>query len=888
MRLKFSSIGIYLLFFLFLLPGLSPAQDLGKITIAVFPFEINGPEDVSYLKESLPKLLKERLEAQGFQTVELDKVQKVLEEEQVEYLDLSTVKNLSLLLDANLGLYGSFSQVGESISLDTRLVEAYGLKPAKALFVVKKGLINLLPAVDELVAKIKLEVLKKEQIAEIEVKGNKILDKETILLRLKTKKGDIFDPKTINEDLKNLYDLGYFQDIRFGLADVPEGKKLIIEVKEKPLIQAISVEGAKEIDADDILEAISSKKGSILNLKIVSEDLDKIRELYRKKGFYQAKVSYKLEGDGQKAARLVFVIDEGKKLYIKKITIEGAKQLDPDDIKDELALQERGIFSWLTGTGILKEEYLERDAAFIEAYYGNRGFIEVKVGKPEVKFKEDGIYIIFKVHEGERYRVGKVSIEEEGLFPLDTLYGLIKMDDLARDKEYFDRSVLRDDSQKLADFYTNYGYAYAECDVDLNPNPKEKVVDVSYIPKKGEKVYIRRLLIEGNTYTRDNVIRREMRLVDGDLFSGQKLKRSNVRLNKLDYFETVDIQTVPASTPSEMDLVVKVKEKPTGMISAGAGYSSLDKVFFTARIQKRNLFGKGYAIGLTGTFSGRRTSYTGYFWNPRYNDSKLGVGFSAYRSSEEYFDFDKTSTGGKLNFAYPLGEYTALSWSYRLEQYTISNVDEDADEDIKDMEGDNWASTLYASISRDTTDRLLNPTRGTKNTLSLEYSGGVIGGDDNFIKTIYDFSYYKPLWWEHIFHWHFRLGYVTKNGEEEIPTFERFYLGGIDSVRGYPGREIAPKYDNGDYKGGNKEFFTNVEYLFPLYKEMGILGLVFFDAGNTWDESESMDTDLYKSVGTGIRWYSPLGPLRLEFGYALDELDGERPKKLEFSVGQFY
>lgn len=877
------------LILLFLFPVSLFAQNLSKITIAVFPFEINGPEELAYLKESLPKLLKERLEKQGFQTVDLEKVKKLLDQEQVEYLDLATVKDLSLLLDANLGLYGSFSQVGDTISLDTRLVEAYGLKPAKALFVVKEGIINLLPAIDELVSKIKLEVLKKEQIAEIEIQGNKILDKEVILLRLKTKKGDIFDPKVINEDLKNLYSLGYFQDIKFSLQDVPDGKKLIIQVKEKPLIQAISVEGAKEIDSDDILETISSKKGSILNLKIVSEDLDKIKELYRKKGYYNAKVSYKLEeSPDKKTARLIFVINEGKKLYIKKITIEGAKQLDPDDIKDELALQERGIFSWLTGTGILKEEYLERDAAFIEAYYGNRGFIEAKVGKPEVKIKDDGIYITFKVIEGERYQVGKVDIVSDDLFPKETLYNLIKMDELAKDKKYFERSVLREDTQKLADFYTNYGYAFAECDVDLKTHPKEKLVDVTYTLKKGEKVYIRRLLIEGNTYTRDNVIRREMRLVDGDLFSGQKLKRSNIRLNKLDYFESVDIQTVPTNTSSEMDLVVKVKEKPTGMISAGAGYSSLDKVFFTARIQKRNLFGKGYTIGLSGTFSGRSTSYTAYFWNPRYNDSKLGVGFSAYRSSEEFFDFDKTSTGGKINFAYPLGEYTTLSWSYRLEQYTISNVDDDADEDIKDMEGDNWASSLFTSISRDTTDRLLNPTKGTKNTLSLEYSGGLIGGDDNFIKTLYDFSYYRPLWWEHVFHWHFRLGYLTKNGAEEVPTFERFYLGGIDSVRGYPGRKIAPKYDNGDYKGGNKEFFTNIEYLFPLYKEMGILGLVFFDAGNTWDEDDNMDTDLYKSVGVGIRWYSPLGPLRLEFGYALDELDGERPKKLEFSVGQFY
>ncbi|WP_456324944.1 outer membrane protein assembly factor BamA [Desulfonauticus submarinus] len=859
-----------------------------KVRIAVFPFEINAPKELQYLKESLPSLIKDRLKEKGFEVVDLNRVKEILEQENVEYLDISTVKNLTLLLDANYGLYGSFSKIGETLSIDSRLVEAYGLKTPKALFVVRKGLINLLPAVDELVSKIKLELLKKERIVDIEIRGNKILDKDVILLRLKIQKGDIYDPKKINEELKRLYKLGYFDDIKFFVQDTKEGKKIIIEVKEKPLIRAISVDGAKEIDEDDILEAISSKTGSVFNPSIVAEDMEKIRQLYHKKGYYKADVSYVVESSDNKQARLIFKIKEGPKLYIKKIIIDGAKQISADELKDQLALGERGFFSWLTGSGILKEELLERDAAALEAYYANRGFIDAKVGQPDVEFKDDGIYITFHVFEGARYKVGGVKFEGDLLFPEETLLKIIKMDDLAKDGEYFNRSILRKDLQAIADYYTNYGYAFADCDVKVKADKKTKLVYVTYIPQKRQKVYIRRVIIEGNRSTRDNVIRREMRLADGDLFSGEKLKRSNVRLNKLDYFETVDIQTVPTDDRSQMDLIVKVKEKPTGMISAGAGYSSLDKLFFTAKIQQRNLFGKGYRVGLSGTFSGRRTSYVASFWNPYYKDSDLGVGISVFNSKEEFFKYDKKSIGSKLSFAYPLGEYTSLNWSYKAEKYTIYNVDQDADQTIKDMEGDNWASIFYISATRDTTDRYLNPTKGTKNSLSLEYAGGALGGDDNFIKTIYDFSWYQALIKNLIFHWHYRLGYLTKNGDEEIPSFERFYLGGINSVRGYPGREISPKYDNDDYKGGNKEFFTNVEILFPLNKEMGILGLFFFDAGNAWDEDQSMDTDLYKSVGTGIRWYSPLGPLRLEYGYALDKLDGERTKKLEFSIGQFY
>lgn len=886
-RKRVRLIGWFFILFLWLTAS-AYAQDLTKIRLMVLPFEINAGSDLDYLREGLPKLLIQSLREQGFIVQDFQETLKIVEDQQVDYLDLATVKDLALLGNAQYAVYGNFNQVGETISIDARLVEAFGLKTPRALFVVKKGTINILPAIEELAAKIKLELLKKERITEIEVKGTKILDKDVVLLRLKIKKGDIFDPKQINTELKRLFDLGYFDDVQFKVSDLPEGKKITIIVKEKPLIQAISVIGADAIDEDDILEVMSTKTGSVLNPKILAEDLNKIRELYRKKGYYQAKVSYELEQTDTRQARLNIKVKEGEKLYIKKIRIEGARQLDPDDLKDQLALAERGLFSWLTGSGVLKEELLERDAAALEAYYGNRGFLDARVGQPEIEFKDDGIYITFKVIEGQRYKVGKIDFKGDILVSEDKLRNIIKLDDLAEEDEYFDRSVMRHDLQALADYYTDFGYAFAESDVKLDKDKKNNKINVTYILNKGQKIFIRRVTIDGNTKTRDNVIRREMRLSDGDQFSGSALRRSNIRLNKLDYFETVEIETLPTDSPDQMDLKVKVKEKATGMLSLGAGYSSLDKFFVSGQIQERNLFGKGYVLGLKGTFSGRKTTYDFSFWNPHLHDSKLGIGGDLYLIDEEFFDYDKKSTGGKIKFAYPLGEYTRLYWNYRLEQYAITNVSDSADEDIKALKGENWASALYVAASRDTTNRRLNPSKGSINSLSIEYAGGLIGGDDNFIKYIFDSSIYYPLFKETVFHWHGRAGYVTPNSDDEIPSFERFYIGGINSVRGYPGREIAPKYDNGDYKGGNKVFFTNFEYLFPLNKEIGLMGLVFFDAGNAWDETEGIDLDLYKSVGAGIRWYSPLGPLRLEYGYGLDELDGEKHSKLEFSVGQFF
>jgi outer membrane protein insertion porin family len=461
------------------------------------------------------------------------------------------------------------------------------------------------------------------------------------------------------------------------------------------------------------------------------------------------------------------------------------------------------------------------------------------------------------------------------------------MDDLAEEEGFFDRSVLRDDTQQLTSFYNNYGYAFADAGADLNKDDEENQIHITYRLTKKHKVFVRRVTISGNQKTRDNVIRRELRLTGGELFSGARLAVSKQRLQRLDFFETVEIETQPTEEPDQMDLKVKVKEKSTGSFSAGAGFSTIDNVFFTAQVQERNVLGKGYSASLRGSFSSISSRFQLSFWNPHFRDGPLGLGFDAFSTTREYDDYDLDSTGGKIKFAYTLGDYTRLFWNYRLEQYSVENIDFDASEQIKDIEGDNLASSVYAAISRDTTNKRLNPTRGTKNTVSAEYAGSVLGGDDDFIKTQYEFSYFHPIFWKLVFNWHWKIGHLFENTGDPVPDFERFYLGGINTVRGYDYRDISATDDAGDDIGGYKTFYTNVETTFPIKEDMGLLGVVFFDAGDVWDEDEDFDTDLYKSVGAGIRWNSPLGPLRLEYGYPLDDLKGN-DGKFEFSVGQFF
>lgn len=874
-------------------PAPAAAQpDAGKIRIVVLPFEVNAGPELDYLKDSLPELLGDRLKEDGFSLVDQETVGKLIHEHEVEYLDLATAKDLALLSDATWAVYGSFSQVGETISLDVRLVEAYGVKPAKPLFVVQDGLINAVPAIEDLAAKIKLELLRKERIESVDVTGTKVLDKDVVLLRLRTKQGDIYDPKALNEEIKSIYELGYFDDVQVQVDDLPEGMAVTFAVKEKPLIQVVDVLGVEELDKDDILALMSTRAGSVMNPKLLADDLGKIKSEYRKEGYYNATVGYELEKSDEGQARLNVKVEEGKKLYIENIRIVGAKEMDEDDLKDELALGERGMFSWFTGTGVLKEEYLNRDSAALESYYNNHGFIEAQVGQPKVEYLEDGISITFEVVEGRRYKIGKISYEGDLLETTDKLNELIEADDKAAEEEYLDRSLLRADTQKLTEYYSNYGYAFAEADYVLHADPETLTADVVFELHKRQKIYIRRVTIEGNTRTRDNVVRRELRLTDGDLFSGKKLARSTERLNLLGFFEQADIRTVPTDDPGLMDLKVRVKETTTGELSAGAGWSSSDGLYMVARIAERNLFGKGYFASLEGTLGGDSSRYQATFVNPRYNDSPWYLGGDLFLTRDNYDEYDRTSKGARVRTGRAVGEYSEWGIAYTLERYKIDDVDDDAYRGIREMRGDHTASSLYTDIVRSTLDRYMNPTKGMKSYIAFTYSGGLLMGNDDFLRTVADHSQYFPLWFDHVFHVHGQAGVMVEQpgSDEDIPISRKFYLGGMQSVRGYKSRYISPRDGaTGDRIGGDREAFANFEYLFPIMDEAGVQGLFFFDAGQVWDEDESLGLDWEKSVGLGIRWYSPMGPLRLEYGYALDTIREQGSKgKLEFTIGQFF
>jgi len=872
--------------------------------VLVLPFQINAGEDMAYLKAELPQMVSQRLASKGFRVVPMDRARAMAQGK--DSPDLGTARALAAAAGAEYAVYGVFNQLGEAFTIESRLVPARGEGSAQPMTTQGQGIINLGSAVDKLTdqmagtvsanrnAREPLVARGPGSLADVQVRGMKVLDPDVVLMRLRIRTGDSPNALAIDEDVKRVWDMGYFSDVRASLEQQAAGRILVFTVVEKPRIDNIVVNGAGKIDKDDILGSMSTKTGSVLNEKLLAEDLQKITDLYRAQGFYLAKVTSSVDprptGSG---AVLTLNVDEGGKLYIKEVRVNGLKGMKQGDMKDYMALKERNILSWFTGSGVLKDEYLERDATAIAAYALNLGYVDVQVGPPVVDYKPDGIYITFTVDEGPRYKLGDITFIGDLIDTEARLFEVIKLAAHKKEEGYFSLSVMQEDTKKLTEFYSDFGYAFAEVDTKVDRQGDDHILHVAYAIQKKQKVYIRRVSIEGNMKTRDNVILREMRLADGEVYDGAKLRRSNERLNRLRYFTQVNTELVPTGVDDEVDLKVNLKEDNTGAVMAGIGYSTYYDVGVTASIMERNLFGRGYWAQLVGFFSWRRTSGTMSFTNPRLWDTDLAVGGDLYYIHDYWDDFTKETVGGTIRMAYPIGEYTSIGWGYRLERYDLTDVSPWSSNIIRDYQGINWTSAVNARIVRDTTDDRTRPTKGTITSVSGEYGGGGLGGDDNFVKALADWNGFYSWRPDHTIHLRGRVGGIFQNTSKHVPIFDRFYLGGIDTIRGFAYTDLSPRDRySGERIGGDRMGIVNIEYVWMFQKELGLAIAPFVDGGFNIDSKRMhVDNDTWVwSSGLELRWRSPMGDLRLAYGWPLSKnYDGKwREGRFEFTMGSFF
>jgi outer membrane protein insertion porin family len=850
--------------------------------VALFPFVVHSttPKSAANLQETVYQgVAAELLKSKTIRLVDRKAISAATEGKR---FDDALVLNIGRKTGALYTITGSVTEFGEQISVDARLIDIRTGKTLPGVFVQGKGRQRLGAILAQLRMDIMSRIAPEQRIARIEFKGNRKIEGSAINQVLKSAVGDLLTDENLSTDIKAIFKMGYFDDVTVELRDIPEGKVVAFLVVEKPLITEIRINGNKVLKRDEIEGVMTVRTRQTANPEKLKADMEKIKTLYDSKGFYNAEIRYAIEKAGERDVHIVISIVENEKLFIRNIVFEGNRTFTSKELKNMMTTNEWGIFHFITDSGVLKKDQLKQDVGKINAFYLNNGFINAQVGEPEITHEREGITIKITVSEGRQFRVGKVTITGDELKTsrADLLEKL-----QIKKKDFYDREAIIKDIDYLSQVCNDEGFANADVAPRTEPQDKTQTVNVTYEIIKKKLVYFNRINITGNTKTRDKVIRRELFVVEGDLYSRTKLKDSYLALNRLRYFEEIDFQTQKGPDETLTDINIGVKEKATGMFSVGAGYSALDQAVLSAQVSQQNLFGRGQTLSLKASIGGRFSLYDLSFSEPWLFDMPIRSKFDLWNLFRQYDTYKLDSSGFGTVLGYPLSRYITGYVGYRLSSDTVKEILDTASFYIKRQAGKTTSSGVSLTVTRDSTDDMMFPSTGSKNTVSLEYTGGPLLGNVSYTRYGATSAWFFPLPLDTVFGARGRIGYMNANEGKEIPIFERYYLGGINSLRGL--RQVGPKDPaTGDVIGGLMSLQFNFEYVFPLIKNAGMKGLVFFDTGNTW-ESGYHTNDMRKTAGVGIRWYSPIGPLRLEWGYVLDPREGESTSRFEFSIGMF-
>ena len=852
------------------------AEDIKKIVL--LPFDVHSMANAANLQNAIYKgISQEFAKSKNIQVIERSVFAKSIEGKQInEKVAIHVGKETG----ASYVIMGSLSEFGTQISVDIKVIDVKEERSLPGMFAQGKGVESIGSISAQIRTHILMKIAADMRITKIEFKGNRKIESSAISQVIKSTRGNLFSETELSADIKAIYKMGYFDDVAADVKGTPEGKIITFIVTEKPLISEIKIKGNKAIDKTEIESALTFKVRQILNPEKVVSSIAKIKALYDNKGYYNAEIKHTVEKAGEKDLRVTIDIAENEKLYIRTIAFEGNRAFTDKELKNMMTSTEKGIFSFFTDSGILKKDQLKQDAGKLNAFYLNRGFINAQVGEPEITYDKKGIYVKISIVEGKQFKVGKVDITGDSL--------TVSRSELTKNlkinkKEFYDREAIMKDVEYLTQVSNDDGYANADISPRTLPQEKTQTVDVTYNIKKGNQVYFHRITVTGNTKTRDKVIRRQLAITEGELYSSSKLKKSYMDLNRLRYFEEINFQTEKGPDDTLTDVNINVKEKPTGMFSIGAGYSAQDKAMIMAQISQQNLFGRGQTLSLRANIGGESTMYELSFVEPWLFDMPLWSKFDIWNYEREYDSYDFSSQGTGVTFGYPLWERVIGYVGYRFAINDVRDVKDTASYYIKKQEGETISSTVAFTLARDTTDDYMFPSKGSKNSGTIEYSGGILQGDTSFTRYSLKSSWFFSLPLDTVIGLYAKGGYIKENEGKEVPIYERYILGGINSLRGL--RDVGPKDPaTGDVIGGLTMLNFNAEFIFPLVKNAGMKGVLFYDTGNTWESGYHLD-DMRKTAGLGIRWYSPIGPLRLEWGYVLDQKEGEAASRWEFTIG---
>jgi outer membrane protein insertion porin family len=784
-------------------------------------------------------------------------------------------------------------------------------------------------------------------IAKIEISGNRRVAVDDITTYLREKVGQLFRVENLSGDVHALWDAGFFDDIEVDLERKDQGVLIRFLVRERPNIKAIEFKGNDEIENDKLTEAIDIKTNTILSVPAVRRSVLKIKDAYSEKGYFLADVDFKIDPQRDNEVVVKFQIAEHQPVTVRRVTFIGNESLSDAELRETIQTGNGGFLSFGSG-GAYRQDMFERDILMINALYYDRGYMSVQIGTPRVMLTPDreGIEITVAIHEGPRFKIRQLKIFErdnDGK-EVDPLGGrrVLRQMIRAHSGDWFSRAELVKDLTAVRTLYRDAGFANVEAEPETELDPVKSEVDIVIPIRRGPPVHVERIEIKGNTKTRDRILRREMEIQEGQLFSETGLERSKKRITALGYFERVDVSTEQGSAPDKIIVDFEIGERPTGTFQVGAGFSSVENFIATAQVQQANLFGSGQSLALSAQISGLRRLVSLRFFEPYF----LG---SDWSSNAELFDqlyvfpsFSRTSVGGSITFGYALIQpvlrlsVTATAEEDQVNTAPVSTFFGSATGlsifqrlPLANLFNDGRTISLRPTLTYDARDNRLFPSSGVFLQYSAEFANDIIGSEVQFLRHRFTGRFYYPLGGGNgspgsgvVLKLNTELGLITSPSVEGVPIFARFFLGGILDIRGFQLRTIGPRLPlnqsldansppipNGADIGGNLEAYENLELEFPIVDKVGIRGVVFLDAGNAWNTEQqfckttpapqfpavvspcftaSSLTELRTSTGFGIRWFSPLGPLRFEWGFPLEPLPYEQHTVFEFTIGNFF
>ena len=729
-------------------------------------------------------------------------------------------------------------------------------------------------------------------VRDIEVVGAQRVDPDTVRSYMRVRPGDALGPRSINDALKSLFETGYFSDVNIDMRD----DVLVVTVVENPIVNRIAFEGNRRIDDETLGPEVQLKPRQIFTRSAAERDVRRILEIYRRSGRFAASVEVQIIELPQNRVDVAFEIEEGEQTLIEKIVFIGNREFGDSELTSEISSKEAAWYRFLSNDDVYDPDRVAFDREQLRGFYLSQGYVDFRVvsAVAELTPDRDGFILTFTVEEGPQYVFGAISLENRLTdIPNFRLSPLLR----PRAGEIYDRELVRETVDGLVDEVGTFGFAFVDVRPSSTIRREDREVDLVFEVDEGPRVYVERIDIEGNLRTLDRVIRREFGIVEGDAFNTSKIARATRRVRNLGYFKKVDVSNEQGSRADRARVKVEVEETSTGEFSIGAGYSSESGALFNIRLAERNLLGKGQELALAATVSEQHNEVELSFTEPYFQDRPISVGADVFRITREDEDTiidDLKTTGGRLRVGYKLSENWAQRWRYTLNERVEHNR-------FTMIEDTTLASVIGHELAYDTRDNRFNPTSG--NTLSISNDLAGLGGDARFLRTDVRASQYFPVSKRPsvTLALSARAGAIVGLGKDVLPS-DRYFLGGR-SLRGFDSGGVGPRRKNSPESvirtelalGGNYLATATTEVIFPVGLSSGDLGLqarLFAEFGTLFNIDTGLDRKLYHddssirgSLGFGISWGTPLGPLRLDFAWPVLKEDFDKDQTILFSIG---